>query len=297
MKRLWVKVLIGAVAIWTISAVYWHIGNTGQVTPLRSEAKPTSFQLVMDDLNLGPGPKIRAKSAIVVDLATGKVLMKKDEDSVRPIASLTKLTTALVFLSTSPNLFSIATVTKEDKDGAGHSRLYVGEKLTLYDLMHVMLICSDNTAARIISRSAGMTQDQFVSKMNDYAKDMKLDNTHFGDPTGLDSTNVSTAAEYALVFKAALDDDVISDIVSMKNHSFTPVNGKRNFTVYNTNRLLYGKANIIGGKTGYTCQSGYCLAIGMQSGGKKLEAIVLGAPSSGTRFRDANKLLTSCSGT
>jgi D-alanyl-D-alanine endopeptidase (penicillin-binding protein 7) len=297
MKKLWVKILVASLVIWTISAVYWHIGNTGQVTPIRFKDNPSTFQLVMDDLNIGPGPKIRAKSAIVVDLGTGKVLMKKDESSVRPIASLTKLTTALVFLGTKPNLFSIVTVTKEDRDGAGHSRLYVGEKLTLYDLMHVMLICSDNVAARIVARSAGMTQEEFVAKMNEYAGAMKLTNTHFADPTGLDSTNVSTAAEYALVFKAALDDDIISDIVSMKNHSFIPINGKRNFTVYNTNRLLYGKANIIGGKTGYTCQSGYCLAIGIESAGKKLEAIVLGAPSSGSRFRDAAKLLTSLGGT
>lgn len=295
MKRIWIKILIAFIVIWIISAVYYHVSNSSQVTPFKIADKPT-FQLVMDDLTPSASPKIRAKSAIVIDLTSGKVLMKKDESSVRPIASLTKLTTALVFLGTSPNLFSIATVTKDDKEGAGHSRLFVGEKLTLYDLLHVMLICSDNVAARIVARSAGMTPEQFVARMNQYAAQMKLASTHFGDPTGLDSTNVSTAAEYALIFKAALDDDVISEIVSMKNHSFTPINGRRNYTVYNTNRLLYGRTNILGGKTGFINQSGYCLAIGVESGGKKMAAILLGAPSSGTRFRDAKKLLTSCGG-
>ncbi len=293
MKRLWAKILLGLIVIWIVSAVYSHIGNTGQMMPIKLEEKPPAFQLVMDDTDLATAPPIRAKSAIVIDLETGKVIMKKDETAVRPIASLTKLTTALVFLKSSPNLFSVAEVTKEDKEGAGHSRLYVGEKLTLYDFMHVMLICSDNVAARIIARSAGVPADQFIAKMNEWADVMGLKNTHFGDPTGLDSTNVSTAAEYAVVFKLALDNDIISDIVSKKNHMYSPVNGRRNYTIHNTNRLLFGKLDVIGGKTGYICQSGYCLAIGAKyTGGKKLAAILLGAPSSGTRFRDANKLLT-----
>jgi D-alanyl-D-alanine carboxypeptidase len=294
LKKFWTKVLFYLLAIWTISAAYSAIVTSRQATTIRFDDKPGTFQLLLDSFRSSTGPNIKSKSAIVVDLDNGAVLLKKDEEKVMPIASLTKLASALVFLNTSPDLLRIETVTRDDREGAGRSRLYVGEKVTDFDLFHLMLISSDNVAARILARGTGLMQDQFVAKMNELASTLNLTHTHFADPTGLDPANVSTAAECAILFKTALDNDFIAETVSKKNHTFRAINSERNFVIYNTNRLLYGRPDVIGGKTGYIKESGYCLALGVEDeDGRKLAAVLLGAPTSGGRFRDAARLLTS----
>ncbi len=294
MKKFWKKILFYVLAIWTVTAVYTAIANNRRSESIRFQEKPATFQLLLDSVNPSKLPKISAKSAILVDLDSGNVLMKKDELETRPIASLTKLATALVFLNTAPDFLKVETVTQEDREGAGRSRLYKGEKVTVYDLFHLMLICSDNVAARVVARSTGMTTEQFVAKMNELASSLNLANTHFADPTGLDPNNVSTAAELAIIFKSALEQNFIAEAISKKNFSYRAVNGERLFTIYNTNRLLFGRNEIIGGKTGYIKESGYCLALGIEDvDGRKLAAVLLGAPTSGYRFRDAAKLMAS----
>jgi D-alanyl-D-alanine endopeptidase (penicillin-binding protein 7) len=231
---------------------------------------------------------------MVFDLNSGEILLHKNEDSVRAIASLTKLVTAQVFLDSKTDLLKTETVMKADRDGAGRSRLRIGANVRLIDLFHLMLICSDNVAARIVSRSTGLDSAEFVDKMNRYAISLGLKHTRFADPTGLDANNVSTAAECSIIFKAALDKSLIAEVVAKKDYSFTPVNSKRACVVHNTNRLLYGRQDIIGGKTGFIFEAGYCLALGAETqSGRKLGAILLGAPSSGCRFRDAARLLAS----
>jgi D-alanyl-D-alanine endopeptidase (penicillin-binding protein 7) len=298
MKKHWRKVLVIILVVWAVSAAfsYMSVTNKPNFFKFKSSEKPKLFKLSYNDTVSTNCPKIRTESAIVIDLSDGKVLLRKNEDLVRSIASLTKLATALVFLGTNPDMTDTATVTKEDREGAGRSRTFVGEKIMLSDLFHLMLICSDNVAARVVARSTGLDSTAFVARMNELALSMKLTQTHFSDPTGLDPGNVSTAAEISIIFKTALDKKIIRDIVSKKEYVFKPVNGRRVYTIQNTNHLLFGRDNIIGGKTGYICEAGYCLAFGFEQGkGKELGAILLGAPTSGTRFRDASRLLSSIS--
>jgi D-alanyl-D-alanine endopeptidase (penicillin-binding protein 7) len=297
MKKFWITVVFFLVIVWAVAAVISAIraNNQGAAVIEHIPAKPV-FHLVLDSLAIYPNPKIRSESAVVVDLNDGRVLLKKNEFAVRSIASLTKLATALVFLGTNPDLSSLVTIEKADREGAGRSKLYSGSEVTRGDVFHLMLICSDNVAARVLARSTGMTVEKFVELMNRLALELNLEHTHFADPSGLDPANVSTAAECSILLKAALDNDQIKAVLSKKSYSFKPLNKKRTFAVNNTNRLLFGRSDIIGGKTGYICESGYCLAFCADQGGRKLAAVILGAPTSGTRFRDATRILTSISG-
>lgn len=294
MKKFSNKLLFYTLAIWTISAIYAGISSSRKATTIVFDDNPSVFELVWESIDPTPGPKIKSKSAILIDLDTGEVIAGKNEDKVRPIASLTKLVTAMVFLKTAPDLFKIETVTREDRRGAGRSRLYVGEKLTLYDLFHLTLVSSDNVAARILARTTGFTREEFVENMNRVAADLNLEDTRFIEPTGLDRENVSTASEFAVIFKDALDFERIREAIGKKNHTYKALNSDRQYVAYNTNRLLYGRKDIIGGKTGYIRSSGYCLALGViDDDGRRLGAVLLGAPSNNYRYRDAYRLLAS----
>jgi D-alanyl-D-alanine endopeptidase (penicillin-binding protein 7) len=174
--------------------------------------------------------------------------------------------------------------------------LYSNTRATLDDIFHLMLICSDNVAARVIAKSTGLSPDEYAEEMNRLALSLGLKQTHFIEPTGLDPGNVSTAAEVSILLKKALEKPKIREVMAKKDFTFRAVNGRRTYVVRNTNRLLFGRHDVIGGKTGYICEAGYCLALGFNGKGKKLGAVLLGAPSSGCRFRDAARLLNSVAG-
>ncbi len=291
MNKLAKKLLFYILAIWTISAGYSAIAHNYKSSIIRFEENPGVFEKILNKLDPSDGPRLKSKSAALVDLESGEILAGKKENKIRPIASLTKLATAIVFLKTAPDLFEIATVTREDRRNSGRTRLYTGEKLTLFDLFNLMLISSDNAAAKVIARSTGFTKDEFAERMNDLAIELNLPKTRFVEPTGLDKRNISTASEYALLLREAMKYDKIAEAISSRNHTYKALNSEKQYVAYNTNRLLYGRTDIIGGKTGYIRPSGYCLALGIESGGKKLAAIILGAPSNNYRYRDAIRLL------
>lgn len=294
--RISAKVLSIIVLVWVVSAVYsLRVGSEKRPATRNSFGDPQEagvFSLIWD--NFAPTKlNISARAAIVIDGITGNVLFAKNQDMPLPIASLTKLATALTFLETNPDLNDTVTITDEDKQGAGRSRLYVGEKITLYDCLHMCLMRSDNAAARALARSTGYSMEKFVFLMNNLAFRMGLENTHFVDPTGLYSGNVSSAEDYVKLARLAFDNEIISEITSKKSYQFRALNKKVNHTVYNTNRLVYGDYKIKGGKTGYISQSGYCLALNvLDDDGRPVTAVLLGSPSNGYRYKDAKKLLT-----
>jgi D-alanyl-D-alanine carboxypeptidase len=291
MNKVAKKLFFFLLAIWTISAAYKVITAEKKSEPIRFDDDPGVIENILDKLDPSSGPRLKAKSAVLIDLDSGAVLTGKNENKVRPIASLTKLATAMVFLKTAPDLLEIATVTSDDRRNAGSTRLYSGLKLTLFDLFHLMLISSDNVAARMVASSTGFSNDEFVGKMNELAAELGLSRTRFADPSGLDNGNVSTAAELAILFREAVKDDFISEVIAKRFHTYKALNKDRQYVAYNTNRFLYGREDVFGGKTGYIRNSGYCLAVGFKSEGRRLAAVVLGSPSNGYRYRDAARLL------
>lgn len=236
-----------------------------------------------------PAGGVYARNAILVDPATGEVLFAKNSDSSVPIASLTKLMTALVFLEQKPALDREVEVTLAELNGAGHTQLRKGEHVALGDLLHMSLMCSDNVATRVLARESGLPADAFVARMNRKAVELGLTSSRFVEFTGLDERNVSSASDVARLLHAAAHDPLIQEITTTRQYQFAT--GRRVHAVHNTNRMLYGRYEVMGGKTGFILEAGYCFATWIRSQGRDLIAVVLGAPTNATRFADTVRLL------
>lgn len=236
-----------------------------------------------------PAGGVYARNAILVDPGTGEVLFAKNPDRSVPIASITKLMTALVFLEQKPALEREVEVTLAELNGGGQTQLRRGEKVALGDLLHMSLMSSDNVATRVLAREAGLTADEYVARMNRKAVELGLTGSRFVEFTGLDERNVSSAADVARLLHAAAHDPLIQEITTTRQYQFAT--GQRVHAIHNTNRLLYGRYEILGGKTGFIQEAGYCFTTWIRSQGRDLIAVVLGAPTNATRFADTVRLL------
>ena len=236
-----------------------------------------------------PGGVVYARSAVVFDPVTNEVLFQKNAGASVPIASLTKLMTAIIFLDQKPDLARTVEVTREDLSGAGHTQLRRGEIVALGDLLHMSLMCSDNAATRVLARESGVSHEEYLSQMNKRAAELELSDTRFVEFTGLDERNVSTATDVAKLLRAAADNETIRSISTTRKHEFRTA--RRSHFIGNTNRLLYSRYQILGGKTGFINEAGYCLATWVRTDGRDVIAVVLGAPTNATRFADVVRMV------
>ncbi len=245
-----------------------------------------------------PPGGVYARNAVVIDLATDKVLFEKRSEQTVPIASITKLMTALVFLEQQPDLRRNVAVTRDEIRGGGHTQLWNNERVALYDLLHMSLMNSDNVATRVLARESGLGHAEFVERMNEKARDLGLSNTRFAETTGLDNRNVSTAVDVAKLLRAAADHYLIREVTTTPDYVFLGEYPGRRRTVarthqiVNTNRLLRSnRYEFSCSKTGFISQSGYCVATWVRDRGRDLIAVVLGAPTNATRFADVVRLV------
>ncbi len=234
-------------------------------------------------------PKIYASSAVVLDAENGTLLFAKNEKELRPIASITKLMTALVFVETGESLRSRVIVEPIDREGASRTIFRAGEEVTAHDLLFAALLNSDNVAARCLAKASRLPPGEFVARMNRKARLMGLVDMHFEDPTGLDPRNVATALDCAALVESATRDPFLRTILMTQEHSFHT--GKRLHILHSTNRLLHASDTVIVGKTGFIEEAGYCFASCFDSAGRDLAVVVLGARSPSARFREANDLI------
>ncbi len=245
-----------------------------------------------------PRGGVYARNAVVIDPATDEVLFEKQSLQTVPIASLTKLMSAMVFLEQKPDLRRMAEVTREEIRGGGHTRLWNKERVALYDLLHMSLMNSDNVATRVLARESGLPPEEFVARMNEKARAMGLANTRFAEPTGLDERNVSTAVDVARLLRAAGDHYLIREITTTPDYVLVGEYPGRKHTIarthkiVNTNRLLRSnRYEFSCSKTGFISESGYCVATWVRDRGRDLIAVVLGAPTNATRFADVVRLV------
>jgi D-alanyl-D-alanine endopeptidase (penicillin-binding protein 7) len=245
-----------------------------------------------------PPGGVYARNAVIIDLATDKVLFEKRSEQTVPIASITKLMTALVFLEQQPDLRRNVAVTRDEIRGGGHTQLWNNERVALYDLLHMSLMNSDNVATRVLARESGLSHAEFVERMNEKARDLGLSNTRFAETTGLDNRNVSTAVDVAKLLRAAADHYLIREVTTTPDYVFLGEYPGRRRTVarthqiVNTNRLLRSnRYEFSCSKTGFISQSGYCVATWVRDRGRDLIAVVLGAPTNATRFADVVRLV------
>ena len=237
-----------------------------------------------------PANYVNARAALLIDAQTGEVLYDKNSGTPMPIASLTKLMTAMVYLESKPDLGRRVMVSREDLAGSGKSQLRSGEVLTMRDLLHASLLSSDNAATKSLVRNSGIEPEEYLARMNRKSTVLGLPNTHFVEFTGLSEQNVSSAAEYAQILKTASLHPLIAHITTLPDYTFRT--SKRDHHLVNTNRLCrYGVFDVKGGKTGFINEAGYCLATWVSTSTRDVIAVVLGAPSNPARFAEARRLI------
>ena len=222
----------------------------------------------------GAAPSTSAASAILVDAGSGRVLYAYNAHERRPIASITKLMTALVAVESTPDLDREVTVREEYTRAEGSSMyLREGEVLTLETLLYGLLLASGNDAALAVAGACAGDVDTFVSWMNQRAADLGMEDTHFANPNGLhDDNHYSTAADMALLARAVLEQPVLAEIVATKSITI----GER--TLVNHNKLLWRYEGCTGMKTGYTDAAGRTLVSCAQREGQQLIAVTLHDP-------------------
>jgi serine-type D-Ala-D-Ala endopeptidase (penicillin-binding protein 7) len=238
-------------------------------------------------------PEVKSKSVVVIDAETGAEIFGKDADEIRPIASTTKIFVALAVRKKGLDLDGWTEITRADVKaarGGARTRLDIRRVFRNRDLLRAMLMASDNRAPTALGRGAGMTPDELVAAMNGIAKDLHLKRTKFTDTNGLRG-NVSTAREMAIALRAALEDDVLREIMSDPWELIEGKGGKPKIAYGSTNQpLIVHKYDVIGGKTGYTTAAGYCYITGARFGGREVVMSFLGARGKLTRFGDFNRV-------
>ncbi len=213
-----------------------------------------------------------AEAALLLDATEGRILFEQNSKKRLPMASTTKIMTAIVVLENMP-LDYVVTVDAQAVGVEGSSiYLYKGEQLTCRDLLYGLMLESGNDAAVALAVAVGGTVERFVMLMNEKAAELGLKDTHFENPHGLPNDNhYTTALDLAILTDYALGDKTFSEIVATKKT--TACNGLRYYV--NHNRLLFSYEGMIGVKTGYTAASGRCLVTAARRNGKTLIAVTL----------------------
>ncbi|WP_343640453.1 serine hydrolase [Roseateles sp.] len=230
---------------------------------------------------------VNARHMLVID-DSGRVLMAKDADTVVPIASLTKLMTAMVVLDAKQDMDEEIRIDDADVDRLKHSRsrVKVGATMTREAALELALISSENRAASALARHFPGGLPAYEAAVAAKIRALGLSHTALADPTGLSPANTSTATEVARIAAAAARYPVIARISSDKS-SEVEVNGRPR-ELRNTNHLVGAKGwDIRLSKTGYTEEAGRCLAMRMKSGGQTITVVLLDADGSAQRLRDA----------
>ena len=245
---------------------------------------------VFNDLDGEPG--LRSASAMVIS-EDGSVIYSKDAETVRPIASVTKLMTAMVILDAGLDLDEKVTVTKEDRDliQLTGSRLEYGATLSRRDMLMVAVMASENRAATALGRTFPGGMPAFVTAMNRKAAALGMRDSHFADPAGLSVDNRSTAADLARMVTAAYEYPLIRKASTTTRLEVRPYS-KRGPLVYgNTNRLLKNRNwDIDVSKTGYIMEAGRCLVMRARIEGELLSIVLLNSYGKLTPFGDSNRL-------
>lgn len=243
--------------------------------------------------SVSANPSISASSALVVDAETNTVLINQADTDVRPIASITKLMTALVVAESGINLDEVVTITQEDVTGTmlrGHilnSPLTVGTRLSRRELLQVSLMSSNNRAAHALARTFPGGKPVFVELMNHMAAIIGMENSVFVEPTGLDSSNVATASDLVKLVHTASKHEVIraystteSARISASKHQYST-----------TNRLVRNHNwHIDVQKTGFINDAGGCLVMMATIATRKVIIVLLNAPGNNERAADANTI-------
>lgn len=291
--------LIGALAILAMPAAH---GATQAAHPHKKVAEYTAPALDATD-----APQLNSLSVLVLNQNNGLPLYQKNIDMETPIASITKLMTAMVVLDANLPLDESIIISQRDVDALRHtgSRLAVGSRLTREELLHLALIASENRAAAALARSYPGGVERFVAAMNNKARNLGMHHTVFEDSTGLSSKNRSTAEDLAKLVDAASRYQRIRDISTTGSYeiakpAMVKVRHKhkkewrhivRRVEFRNTNRLVRdGNWEIGLSKTGFINEAGHCLVMQAKIAQQRVIIVLLDATGKYTRINDAQRI-------
>ena len=284
-RKLAVPAIISATIIVITGANAWSAAAGARRTPVRASAA-----------HAGPsrpvGPAVRSSLALVIDAENGETLFSKHPEKVAPIASITKLMTAIVVLDAGSALDEAIAIERADVDTLKHSasRLPVGARLERGDLLHVALMSSDNRAASALARAYPGGTPACIEAMNRKARQLGMLSTHFKDPTGLSNKNVSSAGDLARLVLAAREYPTIHQATTTSSRSVRLHNG-RVLEFLNSN-LLVGRQtwDIELSKTGYISEAGKCLVMEARIAARKVVIVLLDSWGKYTRLGDASRI-------
>jgi len=250
---------------------YPSFKNSGYWQPVNTEFKKSGLQR----------PEINAKAALSYDLTENKMLYAKNLNEKLPIASLTKVMTAIVALENQKES-DVITVSKSAASiGEDSMGLSEGEKIELKYLLYGLFLQSGNDAAEAIAQSSKFGREDFIHLMNKKAEDLGLSKTHFTNPTGLegDGNQYSTVHDLLIVTRYALEKPSIKEVAQTYAYSIPYTSTHKAFDLYNETNLLTSYPGVKGVKTGYTEEAGLCLITYLEYNGHSIIAIVLNSPS------------------
>ncbi len=263
--------------------------ETPPPTPVPPFGSPSPFPTVLETPRpSAKPPKVSAPAVALADLTTGQVLHRKNGEDRRPIASLTKLMTAVLTLQLARPSETVRVGPEAAAQTGSRLGLRVGERIRVNQLLYALLLQSSNDAAVALADHVAGSPTSFIKLMNRRADRLGLDDTKFLSSTGLDDRGYSTALDLADLARRAFAHPRFREIVGTKFHR-VPAPGPGSRRIQNRNVLLWLYRGAIGGKSGYTTAADYCLVAAATRGGRSFVAVVLGAPDNA--FNDAAALL------
>lgn len=285
----------------TIDTVRSPQGSTSVTTTVRNAAPPSSSAsssspayVIRDTTNYAAQPSVNARAALVMDAQTGEVLYSKNTNTSMPIASLTKLMTAVVTSDARLDMSEEITLEQIDFAGAGgknsSSTLRVGDKMNRAEVLLFALMKSENPAAAALARTYPGGRPAFVAAMNAKARQLGMTSTHYVESSGLDPHNVSSARDLGILVSAASQYGLIRQFSTTPSYDFNL--GYRVLKSNNTNALVRnGGWNINLSKTGYINEAGRCVVMHTTVNSRPAVVVLLGASSTQARNNDATNLL------
>lgn len=234
--------------------------------------------------------EITSRIGLIFDRASGKIIYEKNGDKQTPMASTTKIMTAIVVIENS-NLNDIVTIdSKAASIGGSRLGLKKNDKVKVIDLLYGLMLRSGNDAALALASYVGGSVEGFAEMMNNKAQELDLTNTHFIVPHGLDNDgHYTTAYELAKITDYALENETFKTIVSTKSITISINNTSK--TINNTNKLLGSVSGVYGVKTGFTNGAGRCLVTAYKTGDMDVIIVIIGADTNNIRISDTKKLI------
>lgn len=287
MKKLLLKVitciLVCLMIIYTNTYIYADDLLEDEIIDVNSEIQDSTPNI--SDIN--------SRAYVVIDRNSNQVLVGKNENQKRKMASTTKIMTATIIIENC-NLSDVVEISKKTANtGGSRLGLKYQDKISVKDLLYGLMLCSGNDCAVALAEHCAGSVEAFAEKMNQKAIELNLSNSHFVTPHGLDSDeHYTTAYELALLTNYALQNKTFAQIVNTTNYTVT-INGYGK-SIHNTNELLGSLDGVYGVKTGFTNGANRCLVTSCKRNNMDIICVVLGADTKNFRTKDSIKLIEYC---